>query len=206
MWRRCQVAGYAVLAPLTASYLVLACMTVGRCYVQPCYEGWGLDELWKVNKGVGVAGVCGGAVALGHALAGALCFGCRPPDESARFVLGAFAGASLAVALSMLGQAAMWTAMWHLLYGLSHISQGEGILYESGRHMFVEAWLRTRCRSLALLAAHCCLVELLLVVGLAAHHRRVVSHFKLAGGADPSETTRFNVGYQLVDGAEGGVK
>ena len=31
-------------------------------HVEPCYEGEGLQELWKVNKGVGFTGVAAGGL------------------------------------------------------------------------------------------------------------------------------------------------
>ena len=33
-------------------FLCFAMTVSNACYVDPCYEGEGLQELWKVNKGV----------------------------------------------------------------------------------------------------------------------------------------------------------
>ncbi|KAJ1454700.1 hypothetical protein M885DRAFT_565940 [Pelagophyceae sp. CCMP2097] len=196
-WRVCTVSLFLVLVPCTAEYFILAATTSGACYVEPCMQGIGTEELWKVNKGISTACVAGGFVAAAQAVAG-LAFFARYDPKRSHFLIGLFVGLLALVAFTMLGQSAMWMAEWNLIYDLSQIRADSDVLLQSGRRMVVRHELRHRFRALALLAAFCCLIELLLVWLLAATRKYAVGFFRLRGGAEASERTRFRQTYNLV--------
>lgn len=190
------------------AYLVLACRASNACYVEPCMQGVGFEELWKIDKGLSAACVAGGLVGVGQSAAARERVGCIvcaprgfyfPNDKKihpqalalfsrsgtrAPFVAGVVVGASALVGALFLGQAGLWMAQWNLLYDLSEVSPISPIFDQSGRHMVVAGELRRSFRSLALTASFCCLGQALLAVAVGASRERIATrHFALRGGA-----------------------
>ena len=165
-WRLGALAVHAVLLTVSLAYLWLTVsLAAAPCYVSPCYRGLGLQELWKVDKGVSASCVLGGLVGSAQAAAGVYCF-LRSRGGVSHFAMGLFAGLTVFLACLMLGQAALWTAQWNLVYDLAQISPDSELFEESGRHMVVRDDLRGKFRSLTALAATACACHLVVCVCL----------------------------------------
>ena len=166
------------------------------CYVDPCYEGPGLEELWKVNKGVTFAGKSEGVLALIHAACG---YGLFAPTTSffacwsrrrsrilrdAHFVAGIFGGATACAALFSLSMVWVWGAETNLLLNLSRLRAANAVFEESGRHMFVRHALVRTFLELGTLSSALCFVQLSVAVQLVLANREFARQFRLL--ASPS--------------------
>jgi hypothetical protein len=105
------------------------------CYVIPCYEGPGLQALWKVNKGVTFTGESSGIFALAHASVG--WWMATYHSRAHAFLLGILAGCTLCAALLSLNMIWVWGAEWNLLGDMTRLNPNNTIFDESGRHMSV---------------------------------------------------------------------
>ena len=90
-WRGATIFLLACSSVLTVSYVWLAIDAANACYVTPCMEGVGTQELWKVDKGVAACCVVGGCVAVLQAVLGLWMFTRHDPRRS-QFLIGLFAG------------------------------------------------------------------------------------------------------------------
>jgi len=176
------------------------------CYVIPCYEGPGLQALWKVNKGVSFVGESAGVVSTAHAFLGYLLF--RPKHDNrvygfsrnennnddnipallldrAHFMAGIFTGCTFCVALLSLSMVWVWGAEWNLLGDLTRLDTSNKIFEESGRHMVVnEALLRTMTR-LFYWSAVMCFLQFLILIQLLVARGSFSLYFGLQGGSVP---------------------
>ena len=162
------------------------------CYVTPCYEGPGLEELWKVNKGITFTGKSLGLFSLFHAALGYALFanrrGNNEPEEEAsptslfqhaHFVVGIFAGITLCVSLLSLNMVYVWGAETNLLLNLEKLKVTNGILYESGRHMMVNRALADQLLRLSSVCSFMCFVQLLIFVQLLLSKKEFIQYFRL---------------------------
>lgn len=164
---------------LAITFTLLAASAFDACYVTPCYQGSGLQELWKVNKGISCTGLAAGALSIIHALV-AMWLAPKPHiAQEAPLVLGTFVGVTLVVSLVILDQAFIWGAEWNLVSNLMALSPSNDVLFESGRHMAVRTdvlllFVRLEFSAVALLALQCCVV-----MGLLLGHRHVIRDLRL---------------------------
>lgn len=166
---------------LAVVFTYCASQAYNHCYVKPCYEGAGLQELWKVNKGVGMSGLAAAALVLLHSLV-SLWLVPKPALGEAPLCLGVFLGITSIVALVTLEQAFIWGAEWNLIENLLKLSGENSVFYESGRHMHVREGLldlfeTTEYVSVGLLLAQCLMIAALLV-----WHREIITDLRLLGG------------------------
>lgn len=181
-WRTVAVGLLVCLVPLSVTYLTLACKAANECYVDPCMQGVGTEELWKVNKGVSTACVAGGLVGVVQSVTG-LYFFVRHDPKRAQFLVGGFCGMTSLVACLMLGQSGLWMAQWNLIFDLSEINPSSSIFVQSGRNMVVRQELREKFRSLCLVAAFCCFFQTAVVAHLVRNVDDAIRYFALKGGS-----------------------
>mmetsp|Transcript_25631 Transcript_25631/g.76958 ORF Transcript_25631/g.76958 Transcript_25631/m.76958 type:complete len:213 (+) Transcript_25631:348-986(+) len=191
-WRGATIFLLSGSSVLTITYVWLAIAAANACYVTPCMEGVGTEELWKVDKGVAACCIVFGFVAVLQALLGLWMFTRHDPRRS-QFLIGLFVGMTLLVAFTMLGQSGLWMAQWNLVYDLSEISSSSPIFVQSGRQMAVDQSLRGDFRSLCLVAAFACLLELLVAVHLWCHFDKAVAFFALRGGVRREEAAHLSL-------------
>ena len=155
------------------------------CYVIPCYEGPGLEELWKVNKGVTFTGESSGLFALAHAALGCALFAKRGSGEDssmlqdAHFVVGILGGTTLCASLLSLNMVYVWGAETNLLINLSKLKDTNKVFEESGRHMVVNHSLTKTFLELSTLSSALCFLQLLVLVQLLVSRREFTKHFRL---------------------------
>ena len=153
------------------------------CYVSPCYEGPGLEELWKVNKGITFTGESSGLFALAHAALGSILFAKRSEDSSllqdAHFVVGVFGGMTLCASLLSLNMAYVWGAETNLLINLSKLKYSNKVFEESGRHMDVNRSLTDTFLELSILSSVLCFLQLVVLIELLVSRREFTKHFRL---------------------------
>ncbi len=153
------------------------------CYVTPCYEGPGLEELWKINKGVTFTGESSGLFALAHAVLGSGLFANRGEDSSllqdAHFVVGVFGGLTLCASLLSLNMLYVWGAETNLLINLSKLNYSNKVFEESGRHMIVNHSLTKTFFELSTLSSVLCFLQLVVLVQLLGSRRDFTKHFRL---------------------------
>mmetsp|Transcript_16550 Transcript_16550/g.28871 ORF Transcript_16550/g.28871 Transcript_16550/m.28871 type:complete len:219 (-) Transcript_16550:697-1353(-) len=158
------------------------------CYVLPCYEGPGLQALWKVNKGVTFMGESAGVFCLCQALMGYGLFRTDSLGEQAHFVTGIFVGCTVCAALLSLSMIWVWGAEWNLLGDLTLLNPNNAIFEESGRHMIVNKPLINVFRKLFYLSGCMCLLQSFVVVYILMERRSLTQQFRLLGGV-LSDTT-----------------
>ena len=164
---------------LAIIFFILTASAFNACYTSPCYEGPGLQELWKVNKGIGFTGLAAGGLAVAHS---ALAIWISPKPniaQDAPLVLGAFVGVTCVVSLVAVDQAFIWGAEWNLVSNLLRLSPDNAVLYESGRHMTVRdemllLFVQLEFTAVGLLALQCSVV-----LGLLIGHRQVIRDLRL---------------------------
>jgi hypothetical protein len=154
------------------------------CYVDPCYEGPGLEELWKVNKGVTFTGESSGLYALSHAALGCLLFARRSSEgssflEDAHFLVGIFGGLTLSASLLSLNMVYVWGAETNLQINLSKLRDSNKVFDESGRHMVVNHSLTKTFLELSTLSSGLCFLQLVVLVQLLLSRREFTKHFRL---------------------------
>ena len=164
------------------------------CYVTPCYEGAGLQELWKVNKGIGFTGLAAGGLSIAHAVL-AIWLAPKPAiAQEAPLVLGVFISVTLVVSHVIMDQACIWGAEWNLVSNLLDLEPSNAVLYESGRRMVVREdmlllFVRLEFAAVGLLALQCSVV-----LGLLLGHRQVIKDLRLLS---------TNGGFSRIPGDEG---
>ena len=175
---------FAALLALAITFVALSADAYDACYVDPCYRGWGLQEMWKINKGVGSAAIAAGCFSAADALAGLALFGAlrHSAGSSAHLVVGLFAGVTLSAGLVMVNQSATWCAEWDLVGDLTKLHRDNEVFTESGRHMRVDTTLIAKCKALALVAAFGALLHFVVVAQLVAAQRAVIAKLRLLGG------------------------
>ena len=155
------------------------------CYVKPCYEGPGLEELWKVNKGVTFTGESSGLFALTHAALGCCLFAKRSGSEEssllqdAHFVVGVFGGMTLCASLLSLNMVYVWGAETNLLFNLSKLKDSNKVFDESGRHMVINHPLTKTFLELSMLSTVLCFLQLVVLIQLLVSRREFTKHFRL---------------------------
>ena len=144
-----------IILVLGIIFLCYSMMVYDACYVDPCYEGSGLEELWKVNKGIGfttiAAGICTCMIAIFIDV-----FLSLGLDPSATFTIGYVLGASSVTGLVMLDMTFVWAAEWNLVYDLHQLKGDNAIFDESGRHMVVRTELIGQSKAMLGLAIAWC--------------------------------------------------
>lgn len=171
------------------------------CYVLPCYEGPGLQALWKVNKGVTFTGESSGVFASMHAGLGYLLFRNNSESirQSAHFLLGIFTGMTACAALLSLNMVWVWGAEWNLLGDLTLLNEDNVVFEESGRHMAVNQPLISTFRQLFYLSAAMLLLQGWILLQLLASKAECFRHFHLLGGGQSNvagELTPLQMGQQ----------
>eukprot|EP00536_Pseudo-nitzschia_multiseries_P008066 jgi/Psemu1/296787/fgenesh1_pm.198_\ len=154
------------------------------CYVDPCYEGPGLEELWKVNKGVTFTGESSGVFCLAHAALGYFLFAGRDSSSSsllehAHFVVGVFAGATLCAALLSLNMVCVWGAETNLVINLSKLRESNDVFEESHRHMLVVHSLVATFLRLSTISSFLCFFQLVVLVHLLVTRNAFTRRFRL---------------------------
>ena len=183
-WRKCLATIHWGLACLSIWYCKLVYWDAAEaCYVTPCYEGPGLEELWKVNKGVTFTGESSGLFALAHAVLGCCLFANRSDDYSlirdAHFVVGVFGGMTLCASLLSLNMVYVWGAETNLLLNLSKLNYSNKVFEESGRHMVVNHSLTKTFLELSTLSSLLCFLQLVVLIQLLVSRREFTKHFRL---------------------------
>lgn len=147
------------------------------CYVLPCYQGPGLQALWKVNKGVTFTGESSGVFALVHATVGYWLV-TRYPTAHA-FVVGILAGCTLCASLLSLNMIWVWGAEWNLLGDMTLLSPNNAVFDESGRHMTVNRPLIGVFQRLFYLSVVMCLMQSLILMQLLVNGSTWIRLFRL---------------------------
>ena len=190
-WRLLLTASHGALVLLSLGFTSCALRADDACYVEPCYEGEGLQELWKVNKGVGFTGVAAGVFSTAIASVGLALFGWAALDPrreaGAGVLVGVFLGATACTALLMLDQFAVWCAEWNLVGDLTDLSPDNAVFHESGRTMHVHRDLLVTFKALVGLAAATGAVQVGVVAQLALAQHDVTAHLRLRGGTSERE-------------------
>ncbi|KAG7343212.1 hypothetical protein IV203_021157 [Nitzschia inconspicua] len=127
------------------------------CYVLPCYEGPGLQALWKVNKGVTFTGESSGVFSLAHALVGWWLVTYHKMAHA--FVMGVLAGCTLCASLLSWNMIWVWGAEWNLLGDLTLLNPNNTIFEESGRHMIINRPLISVFQQLFYLSVAMCALQ-----------------------------------------------
>jgi len=188
---------HAILVFLSLWYCKLVYWDAAEaCYVDPCYEGPGLEEVWKVNKGVTFTGESSGVFALAHATLGYVLFvrsnndGSSSLLEHAHFVVGIFAGATFCASLLSLNMVYVWGAETNLMINLSKLKESNTIFEESDRHMLVVHSLTATFLRLSTLSSFLCLFQLVVLVQLLIARKEFTSYFRLlaSGEIDSGES------------------
>lgn len=193
-WRDSLTISHLVLGVLTIFYCVNVFVAAEACYVLPCYEGPGLQALWKVNKGVTFTGKSSGWFALAHSALGFFLFCPRGKAvlEEAHFVAGVFSGGTFCAALLMLNMTWVWGAEWNLLGDMTRLREDNIIFEESGRHMSVNLPLVDTFRRLFYLSLAMCAVQTFILVQLVVARKLFAGYFRLEGGTS-GETTPLQI-------------
>ena len=184
-WRRLLAMSHWGLGVFSLWYCKLVYWDAAEaCYVSPCYEGPGLEELWKVNKGVTFTGESSGLFALFHAFLGCFLFQRGANDESsllqdAHFVVGVFGGMTLCASLLSLNMVYVWGAETNLLINLSKLKDYNKVFEESGRHMAVHHSLTQTFFELSTLSSLLCFLQLVVMIQLLVSRKEFTKHFRL---------------------------
>jgi hypothetical protein len=184
-WRKLLAWSHCVLGFLALWYCKLVYWDAAEaCYITPCYEGPGLEELWKVNKGVTFTGESAGLFALAHAALGCLLFVKRSSEsssllEDAHFLVGVFGGATLCASLLSLNMVYVWGAETNLLINLSKLRDSNKVFDESGRHMVVNHSLTKTFLKLSSVSLCLCFFQLMVLFQLLVSRMEFTKHFRL---------------------------
>ena len=186
-WRNSLAISHALLGFFSVWYCKIVYWNAAEaCYVIPCYEGPGLEELWKVNKGVTFTGESSGVFAVMHAALGyALFTGSGESSsllEHAHFVVGVFAGSTFCASLLSLNMVYVWGAETNLLLNLSKLKETNGVFEESGRHMVVNHSLTGKLLRLSYLSSFMCFFQLIVLVQLLMARKEFTRYFRLLAG------------------------
>jgi len=152
------------------------------CYVIPCYEGRGLQELWKVNKGITFMGESSGVFAVFHAVLGYTLFsGLQSINVSrnAHFIVGLFSGCTLCGFLLSLNMVYVWSAETNTLLNLSKLQVTNDVFEESGRHMIVNSKLTYKFLVLSYISSIMCFFQLLVLIQLVLSQKKFTRYFRL---------------------------
>ena len=136
-WRLLLTASHGALVLLSLGFTSCALRADDACYVEPCYEGEGLQELWKVNKGVGFTGVAAGVFSTAIASVGLALFGWAALDPRREAGVLRRRVRSDGVQACSCSTSLPWCAEWNLVGDLTDLSPDNGVFTESGRHMHV---------------------------------------------------------------------
>ena len=170
------------------------------CYVLPCYEGPGMQALWKLIKGVTFTGKSSGVFFVLHALMGVLLFRNRKrldnnnnsDDDNflkeAHFVIGIFIGCTLCAGVLSLNMIWVWGAERNLIHNLTKINPSNPAFDQDGRHMTVQESLIRTFTVLSFVSSIICFCKLLLVMLLLMARGFVSNYFRLLGGRSSEET------------------
>ena len=185
-WRKLLATSHCVLVFFALWYCKLVYWDAAEaCYVTPCYEGPGLEELWKVNKGITFTGESAGLFALAHAVLGCLLFVKRSSEssssllEDAHFLVGVFGGATLCASLLSLNMVYVWGAETNLLINLSKLRDSNKIFDESGRHMVVNHSLTKSFLKLSWVSLFLFIFQLVVLFQLLVSRMEFTKHFRL---------------------------
>ena len=196
-WRKLLAISHAVLGLLSIWYCKLVYWNAAEaCYVMPCYEGPGLQELWKVNKGITFTGESSGVFAIFHAALGYALFS-GPADESsllhqAHFVIGIFTGCTFCASLLSLNMVYVWSAETNLLLNLSKLNPNGNVFEESGRHMIVNHSLTGKLYTLSYISSFMCFFQLLVMIQLLMARKEFTRYYRLlvSGGGGGEELSQ----------------
>ena len=199
-WRNSLVIIHAVLGFFSVWYCKLVYWNAAEvCYVIPCYEGPGLEELWKVNKGTTFTGESSGVFAVMHAALGYALFTGSSNESSsllehAHFVVGIFAGITFCASLLSLNMVYVWGAETNLLLNLSKLKETNMVFEESGRHMVVNHSLTETFFRLSTVSSFMCFFQLCVLVQLLMARREFTRYFRIlvSGGEETMGTLAQN--------------
>lgn len=191
-WKKTLAILHTILIALSLWYCKLVYFNAAEaCYVEPCYEGPGLEELWKVNKGITFMGKSSGVFCLLHAALGYTLFarggeGSSALLQQAHFVVGLFAGTTLCASLLSLNMVFVWGAETNLVINLSKLKDTNSVFEESNRHMLVVHSLIGTFLRLSSLSSALCFFQLVVLVQLTWSRRDFTKYFRLlaSGGGD----------------------
>ncbi|OEU21840.1 hypothetical protein FRACYDRAFT_231986 [Fragilariopsis cylindrus CCMP1102] len=179
-WRKLLAISHAVLGLLSIWYCKLVYWNAAEaCYVMPCYEGPGLQELWKVNKGVTFTGESSGVFAIFHA-------------ALAHFAIGIFTGCTFCASLLSLNMVYVWSAETNLLLNLSKLNPNGNVFEESGRHMIVNHSLTGKLYTLSYISSFMCFFQLLVMIQLLMARKEFTRYYRLlvSGGGGGEELSQ----------------
>jgi hypothetical protein len=193
-WRKALAISHAVLGLFSIWYCKLVYWNAAEaCYVIPCYEGPGLEELWKVNKGITFTGESSGVFAIFHAALGYALFS-GPENESsllhqAHFIIGIFTGCTFCASLLSLNMVYVWSAETNLLLNLSKLNVNSNVFEESGRHMIVNHSLTGKLFTLSYISSFMCFFQLLVLIQLLMARKEFTRYYRLlvSGGGGGEE-------------------
>lgn len=182
-WQTVLITTGVVELLLSISYLVVSISAYDKCYVVPCYEGPGLEELWKINKGVGLSGVFSAVFVIIFA-AFSLWLIPRTSLQDAPLMFGFFVGMSFILSLVLIEQMCIWGAEWNLIDNLDKLSDFSSVFSQSGRHMKMRDGLLEIVQRMVYMLAGLLLVQVSIVIVLVLRHREILADLLwLRGGS-----------------------
>ena len=190
-WRKNLIVSHMALLAASVVYTLCAWTTEDTCYMVPCYEGTGLETVWKVSEWTVFTSLVAGAWCTTIAVAGLMLFYKYLDDprcEGAHMAVGLFLGVSFSSVLVMLDQFGVWSAEWDLMGALSTVSHRNEIFYNNGNHMHLSNGLLPQFKANACLAFLAVLIQTAIIGQIAIGQGALSEIFKLRTGTDQAES------------------
>ena len=136
-WRKNLIVSHMALLAASGVYTLCAWTTEDTCYMVPCYEGVGLETVWKVSQWSTVTAVVAGLYCTIVAGTGFCLFSKYLSEYTgsgdAHLVHGLFAGLTMSTIVVMLNQMGVWSAEWSFVGSLTEVSRKESIFCACSR-------------------------------------------------------------------------
>jgi len=126
-------------------FLIAAIVACNKCYVAPCFEGRGLDVLYKVSNGLGFEVVISGFIFCLHTGHGIRVLNKAQTGQSVQ--MGISIGLSIAATVLSLQNAVMWGSQALMVDDL------DGTYDQSGRVSYVNTTTRSTFTAICALAS-----------------------------------------------------
>ena len=151
-WRKNLIVSHMALLAASGVYTLCAWTTEDTCYMVPCYEGVGLETVWKVSQWSTVTAVVAGLYCTIVAGTGFCLFSKYLSEYTgsgdAHLVHGLFAGLTMSTIVVMLNQMGVWSAEWSFVSSLTDVSRKESIFCACSRARAYRAPIASRRRAL----------------------------------------------------------
>lgn len=187
-WRKNLIVSHMALLAASGVYTLCAWTTEDTCYMVPCYEGVGLETVWKVSQWSTVTAVVAGLYCTIVAGTGFCLFSKYLSEYTgsgdAHLVHGLFAGLTMSTIVVMLNQMGVWSAEWSFVGSLTEVSRKESIFYNNGNHLHLRNGLVAQFQALTVFAVICAALQTVCLYQLYANQHAVGAQVKAAGTAD----------------------